>query len=79
MSTRTRTHYEMTTEDLSAILEACQPVPAIMLQCGMPTSPQERANSAWAALGRKMGFDHMTVEPTGTGMRQFTAFPISLF
>lgn len=70
-----RTNYEMTEDDLKTILEACKPVPMIMLQCGTPRSPQERANDAWAALGTKMGFDHMTVQPAGRGDRFFSAIP----
>ena len=58
-----RQEYEMTQEDFDAIIEACKPVPLIMLQTGMPRSQQERANDAWEKLGNKMGFDHMTVAP----------------
>ena len=67
--------YEMTEEDLKEILEACRPVPAIALQCGMPPSSQEMANMAWEKLGNKMGFDFMTVEPTSKGNRIFLAEP----
>lgn len=70
-----RTNYEMTEADLEKILDACKPVPMIMLQCGAPSSPQENANRAWAELGSRMGFDHMTVQPTGNGDRFFTAVP----
>lgn len=70
-----RTNYEMTVEDLNKILEACKPVPAILLQCGNPPSPQESVNAAWEELGKRMGFDHMTVQPTGYGDRFFTAVP----
>jgi hypothetical protein len=70
-----RTNYEMTEEDLERILEACKPVPMIMLQHGPGRSQQERANDAWAELGQRMGFDHMTVQPSGTGDRRFTAIP----
>ncbi len=65
--------FEMTEEDLKIILEASRPVPAIMLQCGMPPSQQENANIAWEALGKKMGFNYMTVEPTSKGDRIFMA------
>lgn len=68
-----RKEFEMTKEQLKALLEACKPVPMIMLQCGTPPSPQENANTAWCALGREMGFDGMTVSPTGEGDRFFTA------
>lgn len=66
-------NYEMTEAQLAKIMEACRPVVAIMLQCGPLRSPQENANAAWAALGKEMGFDHMTVRPTGQGDRFFTA------
>lgn len=55
--------YTMTSTQLDAILDACKSVPLIALQCGMPTSPQERANTAWKALGDELGFDYMTVRP----------------
>ena len=70
-----RTNYEMTQADWDAILDACKPVPMIMLHIGGgPRSQQERANDAWAALGEKMGFDYMTVQP-GNRDRFFTAIP----
>jgi hypothetical protein len=72
-----RTNYEMTQEDLDTILDACKSVPMIMLHIGGgPSSPQENANRAWGALGQKMGFDYMTVQPIeGKGNRFFTAVP----
>lgn len=42
----------------------------------MFSSPQENANQAWAELGRRMGFDPMTVQPVeGKNTRFFTAVP----
>ena len=71
-----RTEYEMTQEDLDALIEAMKPVPMIMLQCGTPPTQQENANRAWEALGKKMGFDGDTVRPiNGRGSRYFTAIP----
>jgi len=70
-----RTQYEMTEQDLAELLESMKPVPMIMLQCGTPSSQQENANRAWARLGEKMGFDSMTVQPTGRGDRFFSAIP----
>lgn len=71
-----RVNYEMSEEDLQTILEACKPT-VCMLICGSyPSSPQENANRAWARLGEKMGFDHMTVRPIdGKGNRFFSATP----
>jgi len=68
-----RTDFEMTPEDLEDLLVRMKPVPLIALQCGMPPSQQENANDAWAGLGKKMGFDPMTVKPTGKGDRFFSA------
>ncbi len=55
--------FEMTSDQHTKLQDACKPVPMIMLQCGMPPSPQESANAAWADLGRELGFDHMSVRP----------------
>ena len=69
--------FEMSEAQLKQILEACKSVSVIMLQCGTPRSPQENANTAWASLGREMGFHHMTVRPaSGKGERFFYAEPI---
>jgi len=67
--------FEMTKEDLDTLLASMQPVPMIMLQLGRPQSTQERANAAWSALGKKMGFEYMTVRPDRRGDRFFTATP----
>ena len=68
-----RTIYNMTDAQLATLLDSMKPVPMIMLQCGTPSSVQERANSAWKSLGKELGFDYMTVKPTGNGDKQFSA------
>ena len=55
--------FEMTEDQLETLLDACKPVRLIALQCGMPPSPWENANRAWAKLGDEMGFDSKTVQP----------------
>ena len=73
-----RTNYEMTQADLDKILDACKPTPVMFLGGGTPIggSPQENANAAWSALGKKMGFDHMSVQPiAGKGNLFFSAVP----
>ena len=65
--------FEMTQEQLDALLKASQPVSLIALQCGMPKSPQKNANAAWKRLGGVMGFDHMSVKGSSKGNRFFTA------
>ena len=71
-----RTEYEMTEGDFKKLIESMKPVPCIMVGNYSPPSQQENANSAWEALGKKMGFDYMTVRPIeGKGNRFFTAVP----
>ena len=71
-----RTNYEMTQADLDALLDACKPVPYMVIGGRAPASPQENANRAWARLGEKMGFDPMSVQPvSGQSNRFFTAVP----
>lgn len=73
-----RQSFEMTQADLDQIVQACRSVPMIMLQCGTLRSPQQNANAAWAELGRRMGFDYLTVRPDDRGLRFFTAVPIAV-
>ena len=68
-----RVEYEMSEGDLEKIMNACRPVPAIIVGGYTPPSVQENANRAWERLGKKMGFDYMTVRPTEKGNRFFTA------
>lgn len=68
-----RKHFEMTQAQLATILDACKPVPYLVIGGHEPRSPQENANDAWQALGEELGFDYLTVEPTGAGARFFTA------
>lgn len=73
-----RQTYEMTEEDLARLQRAMEPRPAIMLQCGSGPSLQQRANDAWAELGKKMNFEPMSVMPvTGKDARYFTAEPVA--
>ncbi len=71
-----RERFEMTDEDLAALLDASKPTPVMYLSGGKPmyNTPRENANRAWAQLGDKMGFKSMTVQPIeGKGQKCFTA------
>jgi predicted TIM-barrel fold metal-dependent hydrolase len=68
-----RKRFEVSEEQLQQILGCCKPVPYLVFGGIPPRSPQENANAAWSELGRTMGFDYMTVKPTGEGDRFFTA------
>ncbi len=71
-----RKKFRMSDEDHDTLMAACTSTPAIMLHIGGgPPTPQENANAAWAALGEKMGFQHMTVRPNGNDTHNFTAVP----
>lgn len=70
-----RVEYEMSQDDYEKILEACKPVTYIVVDGLPPRNPQQNANAAWAELGKKMGFDYMTVRPSEKGVHFFTAVP----
>jgi len=71
-----RVNYEMSEADFKELLDACKPVPYVVFGGMAPASPQENANAAWRRLGKKMGFDHMTVQPIeGRGGWFFSAVP----
>lgn len=66
----------MTESDLNKILDACKPVPVMMIGGCTGSSPQENANQLWAELGKRMGFDYETVQPIhGKGSCFFSAVP----
>lgn len=69
-----RKEFKLTQEQLDILLNACKPVPYMVIGGIAPRSPQENANAAWATLGLELGFDSMSVRPiNGKGMEFFTA------
>lgn len=71
-----RRRYEMTEADLAALIEASRPVPYLVVGGMEPPSRQDNANRVWRALGTRMRFDYLTVQPVaGEGQRVFTAVP----
>ena len=74
-----RKEYELTENQLKELIEACKPVPYMIIGNVMPSSPQENANRAWEKLGNEMGFKHMTVQPVkGKGVAYFTAEEVKI-
>ncbi len=76
----TRREYEMTEKDLEEILSAGRPTPVIFGNNGMDLggNQQENTDNAWKRLGKKMGFNYMTVRPIrgkNNTNRFFTAVP----
>ena len=72
--------YEMTEAQLARLLDACTPVPYLIVGGHPPASPQDRANHAWAELGQELGqelgFDPWSVTPIpGKGQQFFMAEP----
>lgn len=67
--------YELTDDEYAAILEASRPVPYIVFGGVEPISPQQRANTAWQALGNARGFDWRTVT-AGPDARHFYAVSV---
>lgn len=69
-----RKEFTMSKEQLEKLLDACKPVPYMIIGGIVPRSPQENANAAWARLGEEMGFEPMSAQPVkGKGMEVFTA------
>jgi len=76
MNTYPRSNYEMSEDQLAKLIEACKPVPYIMVGGLPPTSTQENANNGWSNLGLQMGFDSTTVQPRrGFDTKHFSAIP----
>lgn len=72
-----RKEFRMSKEDLAIVMEACKPVPYIVVGGMEPRTPQDNANAAWEALGQKMGFKWETVQPIpNKSNRYFTAEPL---
>lgn len=69
-----RREFEMDAEQYARLIEGCKAIPAMLIGGVLPETSQVRANRAWAALGKEMGFDGKTVQPVrGRGPRFFTA------
>lgn len=69
-----RKEYELSKNQLDGLMEACKPVPYMIIGGKETSSPQENANRAWAELGNEMGFKYMTVQPVrGKSVSFFTA------
>lgn len=55
--------FKLLQEDIDYILSKCKSSPMIALNVSNPKSAQEKANDAWCEIGKKYGFDGMSVEP----------------
>lgn len=66
--------FKLTEEQLAQLLDACKPVPYLVVGGMEPRSPQQNANVAWSRLGSELGFDWRTVRPVaGKSQHYFTA------
>ena len=69
-----RVEFELLDEDYDFLMDACKPVPYLMIGNYVTPSQQENANAAWETLGEKLGFTLTTVLPvSGKSDRFFTA------
>lgn len=69
----TRKEFELTAEQYDKLIDACKSVTYMVIGGIEPRSPQQNANDAWRALGRELGFDGMSVQPSNKGKLFFTA------
>lgn len=70
----TKTLFVLSTKDMLAIRDAGRPR---LLSLEDTRDPQEMANLAWAKVGRQMGFDWMSVEPTDVN-GEILAYPLKI-
>lgn len=69
-----RKQFEMTKDDLENLLNASEPTRVMKIGTYVPRNPQENANAAWGVIGKRMGFNHMTVQAVaGKSELVFTA------
>ena len=69
-----RKEFEMDDKQFKRILDACKPIPYLVFGGVEPRSPQDNANAAWAAIGKELGFEPLTVKAIeGKDMKFFTA------
>ncbi len=71
-----RREYEMNEKQLAFLMDACKPVPYILIGGVAPPSARDNAEHAWHTLGAQMGFLGDTAEPVnGKNDHFFTAVP----
>lgn len=71
--------YQMTEVQYQKIMDACRPVPYMVIGGMEPRSPQENANDAWMALATELGFIWDTVRPIpGKSSYFFSAEPMEI-
>ena len=69
-----RKNFQLTVGELKELMEACRPVPYIIIGGIAPRSPQENANNAWKRLSARHGFIWDSVRPIpGKGQDCFSA------
>ena len=59
--------YRLTDTQLNTILDACKPVPYMVVGGMMPRSPQHNANDAWQSVAAELGCRWDTIRPADTG------------
>lgn len=68
--------FELNDEQYARLMEACKPVPYLVIGGVLPRSPRENAEAVWRALGEELGFKWETARPIpGKGDRFFSADP----
>ena len=69
-----RKEFEMDDKQFKRIIDASKPTSYLVIGGAVPRTPQENANAAWAALGKELGFEPLTVKMIeGKETKIFTA------
>jgi hypothetical protein len=70
-----RVKFTMSAEQHAELLDACKPVPYLVIGGVPPSSPQENANRWWRNLASELGFMWTSVEGVPGDPMSFTAIP----
>jgi len=59
--------YTMTDSEYTELMEACKPVPYLIVGGRKPSSPRENAMHVWAKIAARVGCDCNSIAPANTG------------
>jgi hypothetical protein len=68
--------YRLSEEQYDKLMEACKPVPYLVVGGYAPVSLQERANTAWQQVAADFKVKWDTIKPAGSDDHDFFAEPI---
>lgn len=68
--------YTLTEIEHAELVEACKPVPYMIIGGVAPVSPAEKAMFVWKRVANRVGCDVNTIAPAGDDTREFLGEPV---